>query len=223
MAGAAPNINTKRFMQHRIDPILQPILQSPHLPTYVRELQRMLLEEDQKRLDFYEWLDEDKKAEFILGELVIHSPARNAHILTLQNLEFLLLPHVRNVGGALLREQAMVRLERSDLMPDLAYWPKGVSASFTLEMKLFPTPLFVVEVLSPSTERNDRGSKMTEYAANGVKEYWLVSPEQQTIEQYQLEYETFNLRKKYTAGQSVECIALQGLTIPIEDIFRKWE
>ena len=206
----------------RIDPILQPILQSPHLPTYVRELQRLLLEEEQKRLDFYEWLDEDKRAEFLLGELIIHSPARNSHILVLQNLEFFLLQHVRIFGGALRREQAMVRLERSDVMPDLAYWPKEISQSFTPDMKLFPTPAFVVEVLSPSTERYDRGNKMTEYAANGVKEYWLVAPEKQTVEQYQLNYETLVLLKEYSADESVNCVVLNGLSVPLEEIFRKW-
>lgn len=208
----------------RTDPILQPILQSPHLPTYVRELQRLLLEEEQKRLDFYEWLDEDKKAEFVLGELIIHSPARLAHIVVLSNLEDLVKTFVRfqKLGGYILREQAMVRLERSDVMPDLAYWPKEISEGFTPDMKLFPTPAFVVEVLSPSTERNDRGNKMTEYAANGVKEYWLVSPEQQTVEQYQLNYESFAFIKKYTLDESVPSIVLTGLSVPIEEIFRKW-
>ena len=76
-------------MQIKTFPILQPILQFPHLPTYMRELQRVLWEEEQKRLDFYEWLDEDKRAACILGELNIYSPARNIHILALQHLEFL--------------------------------------------------------------------------------------------------------------------------------------
>ena len=45
-------------------------------------------------------------------------------------------------------------------------------------------PDLVVEVLSPSTSKNDRGAKMRHYAAAGVKEYWLVTPQQKLVEVY---------------------------------------
>ena len=45
-------------------------------------------------------------------------------------------------------------------------------------------PDLVVEVLSPSTSKNDRGPKMVHYAAAGVKEYWLVTPQQKLVEVY---------------------------------------
>ena len=45
-------------------------------------------------------------------------------------------------------------------------------------------PDLVVEVLSPSTMRNDRGAKMQHYAAAGVKEYWLVTPLGKNVEVY---------------------------------------
>lgn len=48
-------------------------------------------------------------------------------------------------------------------------------------------PDLVVEVLSPSTAKNDRMHKKTVYGACGVREYWLVDPENRTIEQYLLQ------------------------------------
>lgn len=45
-------------------------------------------------------------------------------------------------------------------------------------------PDLVVEVLSPSTAKNDRIGKKKVYEACGVGEYWLVDPENRTIEQY---------------------------------------
>ena len=45
-------------------------------------------------------------------------------------------------------------------------------------------PDLAVEVLSPSTAKNDRMHKKTVYGACGVREYWLVDPENRTIEQY---------------------------------------
>ena len=52
-------------------------------------------------------------------------------------------------------------------------------------MKL-PPPDFVVEVLSPSTERHDRNVKFEDYGAHGITEYWIVDPVAQVVEQYAL-------------------------------------
>ena len=49
---------------------------------------------------------------------------------------------------------------------------------------IYGTPDLVVEVLSPSTMKNDRGPKLRAYAKAGVKEYWLVTPLSRTIEVY---------------------------------------
>ena len=45
-------------------------------------------------------------------------------------------------------------------------------------------PDLVVEVLSPSTANHDRGYKKEVYAKCGVREYWIVSPYEKSIEVY---------------------------------------
>ena len=47
-------------------------------------------------------------------------------------------------------------------------------------------PDLVVEILSPSTARNDRTVKLLTYAKHGVKEYWIVDPLNRTVEVYHL-------------------------------------
>lgn len=47
-------------------------------------------------------------------------------------------------------------------------------------------PDLVVEVLSPSTAKNDRSYKKDLYENAGVKEYWIVEPNVQSIEVYHL-------------------------------------
>lgn len=49
---------------------------------------------------------------------------------------------------------------------------------------IFGAPDLVVEILSPATANNDRGVKLRHYAAAGVKEYWVVSPLEKTVEVY---------------------------------------
>lgn len=43
-------------------------------------------------------------------------------------------------------------------------------------------PDFVIEILSPSTQRHDRLVKLGLYSKAGVKEYWIVSPEEKTVQ-----------------------------------------
>lgn len=45
-------------------------------------------------------------------------------------------------------------------------------------------PLLVVEILSPSSVRFDRGAKSRRYAAFDVPHYWVVDPDAQVIECY---------------------------------------
>ena len=58
---------------------LEPLRHSPRLPDIVEALQTQLSEESQRRLKFYQDMD-DRKLEFIDGEVVLHSPARNCHL-----------------------------------------------------------------------------------------------------------------------------------------------
>jgi hypothetical protein len=71
--------------------------------------------------------------------------------------------------------------------PDLAGWrrerlpkPPAKPAHFTV------TPDWICEVLSPSTEDHDRGTKVPLYAHNGVRWVWLVDPIARTLEVYAL-------------------------------------
>lgn len=49
-------------------------------------------------------------------------------------------------------------------------------------------PDFVAEVLSPSSEGRDRGIKYRKYKNAGVKEYWMVDPEAETVTVHKLDH-----------------------------------
>ncbi len=82
----------------------------------------------------------------------------------------------------------------------------------------YPASDFIVEILSPSTEENDRGVKFVDYAAHGVGEYWIVDPTAETVEQYKLAGETFELVVKVKDGP-LESLVIPDLTIPVRAIF----
>lgn len=62
---------------------------------------------------------------------------------------------------------------------------------------IYGAPDLVVEVLSPSTSKNDRTKKKDIYEKAGVKEYWLVDTWGKSIEVYLLKQEKFALDETY--------------------------
>jgi len=202
-----------------MDNVLKEILDSPKLPDYVNELQQYLLLEEAKRNAFYENVRDDEKAEFVNGEVVCSSPAKYKHTLIVNNLNYMLTRYVRrNKVGVVTGEKSLVKLRRNDFEPDICFFRKEVSDTFGPDTMFFPVPDFVVEVLSTSTEKRDRGVKFVDYALNGVKEYWLVDADKKAVEQYVLEGDVFLLSEKVQHG-TIRCKVLEGLEIPLQAIF----
>ncbi|MBM3838155.1 MAG: Uma2 family endonuclease [Verrucomicrobia bacterium] len=203
-----------------MDTVLEPLIRSPKLPAYVQELSSLLTSERERREKFYEELTEDIKAEFINGEVFMHSPARRSHILATGYIYNLLHNHVsRHQLGEVLLEKALVCLTRNDYEPDVLFYGKDKAASFTLDQIKHPAPDFVVEVLSETTEKNDRGVKFEDYAAHGVAEYWLVDPDARTVEQFCLESRAYRLHRLAREGDRVASVVVAGFDIPVAAIF----
>ena len=57
--------------------LMQQLLDSPQLIEHVAELNGLMAAEHQRRLKFHEEVGEDGHWEFINGQVVVHSPARN--------------------------------------------------------------------------------------------------------------------------------------------------
>jgi Uma2 family endonuclease len=71
-------------------------------------------------------------------------------------------------------------------------------------------PDFVVEILSPSTAMKDLSKKKKLYAKHGVREYWILNPEDLSILAYRRDGEGFGRALEYRHGESVDSSALPG-------------
>ena len=80
-------------------------------------------------------------------------------------------------------------------------------------------PELVVEILSPSTQRHDKLTKLTAYQKAGVLEYWIVDPESKTVSVNILDaggkYET----RLYYENDIVKVHVLDDCTIELAGIF----
>ena len=63
---------------------------------------------------------------------------------------------------------------------------------------IYGAPDLIVEVLSPSTAKKDKGYKKKLYERCGVKEYWIVDTDSRSIEVYLLKNGAFDLDEIYS-------------------------
>ncbi len=202
-----------------IDPHIAAILDSPSAPQLAAHLNAALAVEKSRRLQFYEDIDDDVKAEFINGEVVIHSPVKKEHTDAVGNLYMLLATFVRtNQLGYVGYEKVMIALSRNDYEPDVVYFGPDKAKEFQKGHWKHPAPDMVVEVVSDGTELRDRGVKMEDYAAHAVGEYWIIDPVGESVEQYILHDGRYKLHLK--AGQGpIASPVIPGFSIEIRAIF----
>ncbi|MEP7107883.1 MAG: Uma2 family endonuclease [Ferruginibacter sp.] len=201
--------------------ILAPLIQSPILQEHFIKLKDYIKEEQQKRKDFYDFVTEDMKAEFINGEVIIQSSVTDEHEST--SLDLVSLMHIYTVLyklGRVTHEKLMIALTRNNYEPDICFFSVAKSRKFKEGQKLFPAPDFIAEVISRSTEKIDRGIKFEDYALHGVKEYWIIDPKHKTIEKYLLVNKKYELEEKLIQGD-ISSKVVKGFKIPVKAIFDK--
>lgn len=200
------------------------LLDSPDAKLIIDRVQAVLNDEAKRRQAFYEWLQDDVKAEFINGKVIMHSPVKRRHLRASGNLTTLLRVYVQiNNLGEVDTEKALVTLTRNDYEPDICFWRKEVADEFDDETMKHPAPDLVVEILSKGTAKRDRGIKFEDYASHGVREYWLVDPRRQTVEQFRLdeEFMAFDAVGNFHLTDTITALTLPGFSIPIRAIFEQ--
>jgi len=103
------------------------------------------------------------------------------------------------------------------LQPDLAF-----VARERLQIardKIYGAPDLVVEILSPSGGLFDRTEKAAFYAQCGVREYWLVDPDAETVEVRRLEPHGFETVGVFRRAETLRSIILPDFRLPVDEIF----
>lgn len=81
-------------------------------------------------------------------------------------------------------------------------------------------PDFIAEVISPSSGLHDRKTKYDLYEYYGVREYWIVDPDESVVEIYLLdENGKFQRLGAFGAEDSAEVNVLPGLEIDLSSVF----
>lgn len=176
--------------------------------------------------DYLEW-DNDERYELINGEAVMMASPTFAHQLVSAEL-------VRQFGNFLsdkpcqvLHAPLDVRLFEKDedsadyvdtvVQPDLlVLCDKRKRDNHGIK----GAPDLIIEILSPSNFRNDCLVKLNLYQQAGVREYWIVDPEEKTVHVFLLsEDTTYRHLKPYGQNDTVKVNVLEGCVIELDKVF----
>ena len=80
-------------------------------------------------------------------------------------------------------------------------------------------PDFIIEVLSPSTQRHDRFTKFKLYQQAGVREYWMIDPASKSVQTFVLEDGRYTAMDFGVAGDKLRVSVLEGCVLDLSEIF----
>ena len=177
---------------------------------------------------------EEIRDEMLNGKVILMSPRPAVnHNRVIGNIFFAFMGYLRGKTCEPFADGTDVYLTEKDrVIPDVMIICKK---EIIKRKGIFGVPDLIVEVLSPGTEKRDRGYKKDLYEKSGVREYWLVEPETQTVEVYLLKDKKFMLDDVYRIfpdyvelsadeqehyKSEVPISLYDDFSIPLEDIFR---
>jgi len=178
--------------------------------------------------DYLTWLD-DKSRELINGFIHMMSAPRlehaNVHSNIFGNLKFILKKNegkckifsapfdVRFPKNGEIEDKKIFTVVQPDIcvICDLSKLDKRGCCG---------APDMIVEILSPSTLKRDMREKYDLYEESGVKEYWIVNPEAQTINVFLLQQDgKYNNGTVYEFEGKVPVYIFNNYLIDLKDIF----
>ena len=165
----------------------------------------------------------DRRYELMDGELCVVPAPTTLHQTVAQNLEYLLVQHVRAKRcGRVLHAPLDVVLgagaQRDVVQPDIVYIAASRAAIVTIE-EVVGAPDLVIEIVSPGSKKTDRGYKRSLYERSGVREYWVVDPESSSVDVFVLGPTGFGPATTYRAGSELPCGVMPGLRVPLAAVF----
>ena len=177
---------------------------------------------EKKKYTYEDYLKtpDDKRYELINGELLMTpSPIPN-HQRISGKLEFVVRKFVtENNLGEIFYAPCDVYLDNENVVqPDILFISKD-RLNIIGDKNIQSAPNLVIEIISENSVYRDMVQKKRLYARFGVKEYWIVIPEEEEIEVYILKGEAYQLYKTYTKVDILEAPSLKGLKIGLKEIF----
>lgn len=163
--------------------------------------------------------DDRNRYETVAGELFVTPAPSLRHQMVLGRLFNVLSQYVErhHLGWVFFAPTDVVFGPYTLVEPDVLFVPRSRRDLMT-DREITGAPELVIEVLSPSTARTDRGKKRALYREQGVREYWIVDADKNAVEIWRLGTTAAEVvRDSLTWHPTADAPAL---TIDLLDIFK---
>ncbi|GBD07946.1 hypothetical protein HRbin22_00172 [Candidatus Thermoflexus japonica] len=170
--------------------------------------------------------DEDLKAEYMDGVMIVHSPASVSHEWRVALLLTLLNLYVSEQGrGIVLGGNALFRVGPRRFAPDIMVVG---DATRVTSKEIEGPPDLAIEVLSESTRDYDLGEKRGAYREAGVREIWWVDAEARVVmvERQREGYVPERIHEGWVVSEAVPGFRIRAEWLwqdPLPSVIRCWE
>ena len=158
-------------------------------------------------------------AEILFGRLVTHPRPAPRHAVASSALGNVLGTPFQlgrdGPGGWIFMDEPELHLGGHVAVPDLAAWRREHLPNLPDTAWIDTSPDWVCEVLSPSTERYDRGDKRTIYADAGVGHLWHVDPGLRMLEVFELREDKWLLLDVFHDNADVAALPFAQVSFPL--------
>ncbi len=144
--------------------------------------------------EYAELPNDGRRYEILDGELAVTPAPVPRHQAVSRNLQRILDRHVTDhrLGQLFNAPIDVILADTTIVQPDLLFLDTD-RERFITERAIEGPPALIVEILSPSSVRQDRVTKAALYARFGVPQYWVLDPVERTFEVYELLGEVYHL------------------------------
>ena len=163
--------------------------------------------------------DDRNRYEVIDGELLVTPSPTIAHQTASKRIQLELMLQLERTGRALVFAAPVdvIFSQLRTVVPDLVIIDQS-RRNIVSRRGIEGAPDVIIEILSPSSRRNDRELKAKLYAAEGVREYWLVDDETCTIEVWTLDAGAYRLHGRFGPGEKLRSF-LYDVDLGVDAVF----
>ncbi len=177
-------------------------------------------------IDQWAELPEDEPGELVDGYLQEEEMPGLLHEIVVAWLVRVLGSWAAPRGGIVFGSEVKLAVSaRSGRKPDVSMYLAG-HASLPRHGAVRVPPDVAIEVVSPTPRdvRRDRVEKVDAYAAFGVRWYWIVDPEQHTVEILELGGDGRYVHALGATGGTLTTVpGCDGLAVDLDDLWRETE
>jgi Uma2 family endonuclease len=173
--------------------------------------------------DYEAFPDDGNRYEIIDGEVYVTAAPVEAHQWAVGEVQAVLREHVRaHQLGRVYPAPFAIMLGPHDVYePDVLYISRERLDILDMLGRVRGAPDLCIEVASPSTRDRDRTVKYERYAYYGIREYWIIDPDPQTVEVFVLENGAYRPFVTVRSGEDVRSRVLPELAFPAALLFTR--